>query len=93
MSAFAEILQNIIDAERILDQRIERIETQLALLNAKVALAQRSLDTLQAKMVTKGIWEHVRAPEIKSGSESNSDPLVALPSTEELVAGLDRIIK
>lgn len=103
MSAFSDILKNIIEADRILDANIQRMETQLVALNTKLVLMQLQLDALRQRMGPAGTdankWDAIRAPAgvVEGGPKTvvvgNSDPKIALPSDEELLAGLDRIIR
>lgn len=108
-----EIFKNIIDATRLVDARLDRLEAQVNNLNTKITLLGRQLDALRAKLVVDG-WEdvkiltdddvveagvetrHVRMTTVSGKSlriDVNSNAQLALPSTEELFAGLDNIIR
>lgn len=90
--ALTDIFKLLIDATRLIDTRIERLEAQLNNVNTKLTLLSRQLEAMRAKA---GGWEDVKvltnADVLEAFPRKNSDPRQALPSDEELFAGLESV--
>lgn len=95
MSLATEILDGIIKASRLLDVRLERLESEVAVLNAKNLVLQKQLEKMRdALRRPADEWDDVEIIE-EFGPDplgTNSDPRVALPEVDELSAAFARII-